>query len=465
MKASGNWLFLWIKINSHDIMMLIFYRRKIMFNFEELRDDAKLSMKIWRDENYDYSKLKGIFPGEHNHYQFDFNEMQRIFPTIIEMMKKSPQDEKYHFEGDVWTHTKMVMEEMFASDGYLSSSEKNKEILFWSAFLHDVSKPITIDFDMDKNAISNANHSVKGACDARLFMWRSGFPIDLREHVCRIIRYHQKPFHWIKKMSDFELRALSQNVNLNNLIIMARADGAGRRYKENNDTNLIKTKENLDLMQIAAEEDDCLIKPWEHNFSSLKARKSYFDDRGKNHEDRPYFDIEGCDVIFMSGLAASGKDHWVNHYGEGREVLSYDNERDKMKLKTGNDGRAVQEFKEKAKKMLGNKRIKVPFILNATHINEEMRGKNLSLLSSYGATIRIVHLENSYCELLRRNEGRKDCIPPKVILKMARRWSPPSPLEAHQVIWWDQKNGKPIYIDHLTGKKDESVTPWECLNK
>lgn len=422
------------------------------YNFEELRKEGKEQLKIWHNKRTlpvkDYDRL---IPTSDNNFKLDFLEIEEYFPEIVMAMKNSPQSEKYHNEGDVWTHTKMVMEEMFNSQAYQSYPLWEQNVLFWSALLHDVSKPITVDFNVDKQQITNEQHSVLGASDARLFMWKTGFSPKLRETVARIIRYHQRPFHWHKKMSAFDLHKWSQDVPLDLLLTMARADTRGRRFKENNDLNIKNALDNLLLLEIMAEDHDCLTKPWDHDFENITARKIYFDGNGTSYVDRPVFEEEGSDVIFLSGLPASGKNYWVEKFGEGKPVLSYDDATEMLGLKHKNNGRSVQYVKEEAKKLLARKE---PFIFNATHINENLRGKNLSLLKAYGAKIRIVHLEQDYKTLISRNSERKDNIPEKVISKMARNWSPPSSLESHELMWWDQKKGIPVYHDYLTSKKD-----------
>lgn len=435
-----------------------------MYNFEELRKEGREAMKAWHNKNNrqtDSSIYLPLVPSRENNFSLSFKDIEEAFPEITMGMSKSPQDPKYHSEGDVWTHTKMVMEEMFAQEFYQNSDFETQQILFWSAFLHDVSKPITVDFNEDKQQITNENHSVKGASDIRLFMWKNNFPLEMREIVARIVRYHQKPFHWHKEMSEFDLRKWSQDLPLNLLISMARADARGRRYLENSEINIKKTLENLELMEFMAIENDCLDKPWLHNFDSVIARKIYFDANGRSYVDRPVVYDGGSDVIFLSGLPASGKDYWVDKFGENKPVLSYDDAREKLGLKQKYDGKAVQEVKENMKILL---RKKEPFIINATHINEDLRGKNLALLKSYNATIRIIHLEADYNTLKKRNEERNDNIPEKVIMSMARKWSPPTSLECHELMWWDRKAGKPIYRDYLTSKKDEN-NPWEFSKK
>jgi hypothetical protein len=125
----------------------------IMYNFDELRKEGREAMKAWHNKNNrrtDCSIYLPLIPSLENNFSLSFKDIEDAFPEITMGMSKSPQDPKYHSEGDVWTHTKMVMEEMFAQEFYQSANFETQQILFWSAFLHDVSKPITVDFNEDK---------------------------------------------------------------------------------------------------------------------------------------------------------------------------------------------------------------------------------------------------------------------------------------------------------------------------
>ena len=65
--------------------------------------------------------------------QFDwFRDMQGV-----------PQDAIWHAEGDVFTHTKMVVEAMLNLPEFQELDEQEKHILFASAMFHDIEKRST----------------------------------------------------------------------------------------------------------------------------------------------------------------------------------------------------------------------------------------------------------------------------------------------------------------------------------
>ena len=68
----------------------------------------------------------------------DHQACLEAFP-VLALAKTTPQDPRYHAEGDVWTHTTMVLDELVAMPDYRAASRADRELLFLAALLHDVS--------------------------------------------------------------------------------------------------------------------------------------------------------------------------------------------------------------------------------------------------------------------------------------------------------------------------------------
>lgn len=63
--------------------------------------------------------------------------LERQFEWVREM-NVVPQDTRYHAEGSVAEHTRMVLEALQQSSAYQTLSTLEKEIIWTSALLHDV---------------------------------------------------------------------------------------------------------------------------------------------------------------------------------------------------------------------------------------------------------------------------------------------------------------------------------------
>lgn len=58
------------------------------------------------------------------------------FPAL-RLLATTPQDPHYHAEGDVWTHTVMVVNELVNGGDYAASTAEQRFIVFFAALLQD----------------------------------------------------------------------------------------------------------------------------------------------------------------------------------------------------------------------------------------------------------------------------------------------------------------------------------------
>jgi predicted kinase len=359
----------------------------------------------------------------------DYAACLAAFPAL-ELAKTTPQDPRYHGEGDVWTHTMMVVDALLALPQYQAASRADQEVVFLAALLHDVAKHSTTVIDPVTGAIGQPGHSRKGAIDARIALWDAGAPFAVREAVCRLISVHQVPFFALEgsrrgKPPEFIARELSWHVSLPLLAMLAEADMRGRICADAQ-----RVLDNIALFCELARDDGCFEQP--RAFADAHTAVSYF--RGADvHPDYPLFQEPGSRVIVMSGLPASGKNTWVNAHYPDLPVISFDDAREELGLRHGkNEGKVAHLAIERARELL---RRKTPFVWNATNLSELMRKKTLDLLYAYHAEVELVYLEKPRAELLRRNSRRDTSLSNKTLTGMLHRWDLPLPTEAHRVVY------------------------------
>lgn len=355
----------------------------------------------------------------------DFAACLRAFP-VLEAAKTTPQDPRHHGEGDVWTHTQMVVEALLALPAYGTLTSVERTVLFVAALLHDVAKPATTVVDEATGVVRQPGHSRRGAVDARVLLWRAGAPFDLRESVCRLIAVHQVPFFALTsdKMDPTRLAStLSWMLDTRLLAMLAEADMRGRICEDQ-----ARVLDDIELFRELCRSECCYGQ--ERRYADPHTRLEYAR-HAKGHPDYPLFAEAGSEVILMSGLPASGKDTWVDAHAKGLPVVSFDDARAELGLKHGeNDGAAAHRAVDKAKALL---RAQAPFVWNATNISQQLRDKTLDLLYRYNARVRIVYLEQSYEELRRRNAARDSTLNQAALERMFHRWEVPIPAEAHVV--------------------------------
>lgn len=356
--------------------------------------------------------------------QFDWRRLCDLWPEL-NALNECPQDPVHHAEGDVGTHTAMVLEALVENSRFQDLPEDRQALMFWAAVFHDVGKPAKTVHEED-GRISSRGHSRTGGNIARRLLWQVGVPYQWREDVCQIINAHQVPF-WLADKPDakrdrtaIELSWLLRPEELN---LHAMADARGRICADPE-----RIAEQVLLADIVFEELDCLDQPF--RFGNNESRVAYF-----SKEDRsPYYEAHedfSCVVTMLSGLPGSGKDTWIEWSGKGRPVISLDDIRQELKLPHGkNQGLVAQTAKERAREYL---RKGEPFIWNATNLTRNTRAPLLQLFRDYGAFTHIAYVETTPEKVLKQNAGRPDAVPEDVILDKVGKLEPPTLIEAHSV--------------------------------
>lgn len=368
-----------------------------------------------------YQKLIDLLPSSLSvNYELFIN----IFPSL-KILEHTPQDKYYHAEGDVWTHTKMVCDQLIKMKEYQQANLEEKFVLFYSCLLHDISKPQCTKIEED-GRITSKGHSRLGSIDSRIVLWKMGVPFHIRENICNIIANHQVPFFVFNnrsnKSAEFMAHKLSWELPLNLLITVSMADMKGRTFIDKD-----KTLDDLSLFTLLAEEENCLYQ--KKIFPDNNTRLKYFRSNGEISPEFSFFKETGSNVTVLCGLPASGKDTWVANYADGRKVLSFDDAITEFGLSyNDNVGKAIHAVIDRAKELL---RKKEPFIWNSTNLSSQMRKKTLDLLFDYSAKVDLVYLEVNEKELKERNQKRDSSITNNKIEKMLYKWEVPTEIEAH----------------------------------
>lgn len=356
--------------------------------------------------------------------QVDFEACLDWFP-ILEQAKTTPQDPIYHAEGDVWTHTKMVVAQTLAHVDFQTATAMEQQQLFLAALLHDVAKYRTTVIDA-AGRIGQPGHSKKGMLEARVLLWELGLPFALRERICRMIAVHQQPFFIMEdnrlgKTPQWLAHNLSWQTDIHLLCVLAEADMRGRVCVEPQ-----RALDNIALLRELAQEEGCYRTP--KTFANSQTALRYF----QGSTVYPDFALQmpqGSKVTLMCGLPASGKDTWVAQHAQGLPVLAYDATRQQLGLKYGdNEGLVAHTVLEQAKAYL---RSHTDFVWNATHLSQQMRQKNLDVCFAYDAEVNMVYVEADKSSLLQRNHARNGSLSNGKLLEMLKHWELPLPSEAH----------------------------------
>jgi predicted kinase len=357
----------------------------------------------------------------------DWDDLADSFDWI-EDMKSVPQDPIWHAEGNVFIHTKMVVEALTELPEFKKLEVQEQHILVTAALMHDIEKrSTTTEEEIDGQVrIVSPRHAKKGEFTAREILYKSlKTPFFIREKICKLVRLHGLPIWAISKENpDKEVIDASTFVNTAHLTMLSKADVLGRTCVDKADM-LLK----VDLFKELCIENQCFGQT--KTFSSNYGRFLYFNKKEVAPDYKPYDDLI-CTVTVMSALPGSGKDTYI-----GRNLklptLSLDDIRRENKIAPTdkkNNGRVIQLAKEKAKVFL---RAKTSFVFNATNITAEMRARWIGLFVDYNARVKIVYIEVPYKKLKKQNAKRKYPVPPSIIDKMIGKLEIPTVKEAHDI--------------------------------
>lgn len=159
----------------------------------------------------------------------DLGVIDRLLPELTPLVG-CEQEPDWHPEGDVWTHTLMVIDTARALNGDLDRPRLITVML--GAICHDLGKPATTA--VIDGRIRSMNHEDAGVAPTLRLLDRlnvhtiDGF--DVRGQVAGLVAQHLKPgmFYKADQVGDGAFRRLAQKVDLELLARLARADCLGR---------------------------------------------------------------------------------------------------------------------------------------------------------------------------------------------------------------------------------------------
>ena len=159
----------------------------------------------------------------------DLGVIDQVLPEMRPLVG-CEQEPEWHPEGDVWTHTLMVIDQARALNADLDRPQLITVML--GAVCHDLGKPATTA--VIEGRIRSLEHEEQGVRPALSLLDRLNIHTidgyDVRTQVAGIVAQHLKPgmFYKADTVGDGAFRRLAQKVDLELLARVARADCLGR---------------------------------------------------------------------------------------------------------------------------------------------------------------------------------------------------------------------------------------------
>ena len=184
--------------------------------------------RIWGE--FEKLLLKALRPSIGFALARELGVIEQILPEMVPLYD-CPQDAEWHPEGDVWTHTLMVIDETRKRNDDLDRPRLATIML--SAVCHDLGKPATTA--MIAGRVRSPGHEAAGVPLATAILDRLNVNtldnFDVRTQVLGITAEHLRPSAFYKQkdtVTDGAFRRLAQKVNLELLVRFDRADCHGR---------------------------------------------------------------------------------------------------------------------------------------------------------------------------------------------------------------------------------------------
>lgn len=166
------------------------------------------------------------------------NLLQSILPEALKMVD-CPQPPRWHPEGDVWTHTCMM----------LDSLESPPAELAWAVLFHDIAKPLCLSFDA-QGIPHHYEHEKRGAELSIDILKRLKASNALIESVHDLVLYHMQ-FKDVQKMKTSTLKRMMSRPTYKEELLLHRADCLSSHRKLDNYDFLHAKAEEFGTAQIA----------------------------------------------------------------------------------------------------------------------------------------------------------------------------------------------------------------------
>lgn len=310
-----------------------------------------------------------------------WDAIHQAFPWIRKL-QGCPQTPRYHAEGDVYVHTRMVCEALIGLDAWQAQPRRLQEDLFAAALLHDAAKPECTKLQ-ENGRITSRGHARRGALLARRILWHQRVPTERREHICALVRHHMVPLY-LRDSAHHERQVLtiSQSLRCDLLAILGQADALGRVCEDPEDLqNRHRAFESI------CRALGCFERPYRFGSEPGRFHYSY----QLTDDPQALIPEPRSEAVLMCGLPGSGKRRWVESNLPHLPRLDVDEIRHRLGIHwRDNQGAVISAARGQARSLLGDGE---SFVWLDMNLNRQLREQLIRLIAEHRVAVRIVYME------------------------------------------------------------------------
>lgn len=156
------------------------------------------------------------------------SETLPLTPGLIDQLKRTEQNPRYHAEGNVYNHTVLVLQKYRELHHEFDLSKADHEVLYWTCILHDLGKIRRTRWF--ENRWRAKGHEQAGVPMAReILLKRPEVSAAQRRRIIDLVRYHSIPLQWgLRRESISAYKRLATLTDLRLLGIFSYFDVQGR---------------------------------------------------------------------------------------------------------------------------------------------------------------------------------------------------------------------------------------------
>lgn len=370
-------------------------------------------------------KIREIFDGN----KINWEKVEKL--SEFKILSTTPQSSIWHKEGDVLTHTKLVVDKMYEYfiNNNLPLDNDYYYLIMTAALCHDLGKANTTKWDDTKNDYSTKRHGAESAVITRKLFYDED--VDVRENLVYMVRYHMTLHHIFDNEDETLVRKKIASMSygrvpLKDMIILNICDSRGsindyedEEFLKNKENRLIETANNL----------GCYTNPMELYGKHVAYFLDIKDKFSKEEEFKVYI---------MIGIPGSGKDTYIKTNLSTLPVICRDDIRTEIGLKgdkpMGNkkqESYVTEIFEERMKKYtLENQ----SFVINNTNVKKSYRDDYRSKILTLRPNAKFIYVYVEAPSIKVNKERRKGQMPLEVIDRMLNQLEFPYSTEYNELI-------------------------------